>query len=208
MKHILAIAALLALGVAPQAAGQPLPPGSQTDQPFPIDRSGFALGVGLYVSGISIDTGATEANEVGIGLQADLSYGFTKTVAAFVNLSAASMSPEDEGKNYALGVADLGARLHLYPSQTFNPYFQVALSGQAAVFEVAGRSENLEYRGGGVTLGVGAHYALTPMADLDFSLDLTGGEFNEIRFNGNSRDDFNPYTSAIARLGIAIVYRP
>ena len=211
MKLTLAIAALLAVAAAPRASGQPLPPGSQVYQPPSIDRTGISVGGRLYSAGVSIDLGefgGDVTSEQGFGAELDLGYGITRTVGVFFNVGGAAINGADGGDDYGLGTADLGLRFNILPSSSFNPFVQVAATGQAAVFDVDGTSENLELRGGGLTLGLGALYRLSDSVDLDFGIDVTGGAFNEFVFDGESESGFDELPSGIARLGVGLVFRP
>lgn len=173
------------------------------------DRSGFALGARVYGAGLSVESDGEDETNSGGGLDVRVGYGFNRTVSVFLNVGGARMQPEaDAADTYTLGTADLGAQVNLLPSKAVNPYLRLALTGQTAVFDVPGTSEDLEARGGGITAGVGLQVALSRSAQLDFSLDATGGRFTELAFDGESTDNFDAIDSGIARLGVGLTFMP
>lgn len=171
-------------------------------------RDGLSLSATVYAAQLSVDDGSDESSDSGGGIGVEVAYGFTPRLAAFLALGGAAMEPEDGGEGYGLGTADLGLRFNLRPSSRLNPYLQAAVTGQVASFDVPGTSADLEARGGGLTLGGGLLYDLSPSVAFDVALDVTGGRFTELAFDGESTDNFDEIDSAIVRLGVGLVVKP
>ncbi len=171
-------------------------------------REGLSLSAHVYAAQLSVEVGGDESSDSGGGLGGEVAYGFTPRLAAFLALGGASMEPEDGGDGYGLGTADLGLRFNLRPSSRLNPYLQAAVTGQVASFDVPGTSADLEARGGGLTIGGGLLYDLSPSVSFDVALDLTGGRFTELAFDGESTDNFDEIDSGIVRLGVGAVFKP
>jgi hypothetical protein len=168
----------------------------------------FTVGGRVYAASIAMAAGGPTTTESGGGLEAEVAYAFTKTVSVFLATGAAAIVA-DEGPGadtYGLGTADLGVKFSILPSSRLSPYVQAALTGQVAAFDVEGTSENLEFRGGGVTLGGGLLYSVSDRVVVDFSVDATGGRFTEVAFDGETPDDFEEIDTGIGRLGVGVVW--
>lgn len=199
--RFLATTLLLAALVAPEAQAQF----------YQAPTEGFQFGGRLYAAGLGLeDDRGNDDTASGGGLGVRVGYGFSPTVTAFLALEGAQLSPDenDFGDEFALGTVDLGARFNLQPSASVNPYVQLALTGQVAAFDVPGTSETLDLRGGGITLGGGIVYFFSQDVGLDVGVDLTGGRFTEIEFDGEVTDNFDDIDSAIVRLGVGVIWTP
>ena len=97
----------------------------------------------VYAAQLSIDGGAGDASGSGSGVAGEIACGFTPRLAAFLALGGAAMEPENGGDGYGLGTGDLGLRFNLRPSARLNPYLQVAVTGQVALFDVPRASADL-----------------------------------------------------------------
>ena len=171
------------------------------------DREGFGVGARLYGASLSIDIDGYTESASGGGAELRVGYRFNPTVSVFLSAGGATLQPEGENLDaYRFGTADLGAQFNLLPSRALNPYLRAALTGQVAAFDIPGTSDNLEARGGGITLGGGLLYAVSPKLSLDLSLDATGGRFTELVFDGDTTSNFDEIDSGIGRLGFGLVF--
>ena len=172
---------------------------------------GFQLGGRLYAAGLGLDGGSgDDETSSGGGLGLRVGYGFSRIVTGFIALEGAGMEPDESqfGQEFGLGTVDLGVRFNLNPAAKLNPYAEVALTGQVASYDVTGTDENLDLRGGGLTLGGGLVYRFSRAVGLDVGLDLTGGQFTQLAFDGETTDNFEAIDSGIARLGVGVVWTP
>lgn len=137
-----------------------------------------------------------EGSDSGGGVGFSFGYGVSDLVTLFLNLDGASIDP-DVGERYSLGHADLGARFTFgAPANKFRPFAQVALTGAGAEQEIG--TTTIQLRGGGLTLGGGVLYFLSPAWAIDAGLDLTFGNLTEVEVNNISADiDVNARTSRL-----------
>lgn len=149
---------------------------------------GFSIGLHLNGTSWHLDEPDLdlEGSDSGGGLGFGLSYGVSHLVTLFLNLDGASIDP-DEGETYSLGHGDLGARFTFgAPASQLKPFAQIALTGAGAELEI-GRN-TIQLRGGGLTLGGGLLYFLSPAWALDAGLDLTFGNLTEVEVNNLTAD--------------------
>lgn len=159
---------------------------------------GFSIGLHLGGTSWHLDEPDLdlEGSDNGGGLGFGVSYGVSDLVTLLLNLDGASIDP-DRGETYSLGHADLGVRFTFgAPAKKFKPFAQVALTGAGAELEI-GRN-TIQLRGGGLTLGGGLLYFLSPAWALDAGLDLTFGNLTEVEVNNVTVDiDVNARTSRL-----------
>lgn len=175
-------------------------------------QRGFVLAPSVFGASVTVED-ADEA-DTGGGLGLRLGYGVSRTVTVYATLAGASIEAGDEpirgvDENYALGMAEIGAQFNLLPSNAVNPFLRVALAGTAARFDVEGvdSDDDPELRGGGITLGGGAAFRLSPSLAVEAAIDLTGGRINEFEaFDVTVETDDADYGTA--RLGVGLVWRP
>ncbi len=165
------------------------------------DTRGFSLG--LFLQGASWqreDVGDDDDWEGGGGAGLTLAYGFNHTVTAYVSANGSVIDP-DFGDEYSLGHVDLGVLLHLAsPRQPFRPYFDLALTGRAAEYEIG--PADVEVSGGGFTFGGGLKWFPSRPVALDLGLKITVGELERIEVGDLDRDIEVDATSSRLHLGI------
>lgn len=146
--------------------------------------------VGFHLKGVlngsALSAEDSDDWEAGGGAGVAIGVGFNRTFTLYLELVGAQIEPEF-GDSYTLGQADLGGRLHFGSERSaWMPYLDVALSGLAATFDIAGTE--LDLTGAGVTGGGGILYFFTPSLGLDVGLKLTFGEFSEAKAGGYTED--------------------
>ena len=183
--------------------------GVATSQSPPLPdyhTKGFSLG--LHLNGTSwrleqrdLDIDQTDG---GGGLGFMLGYGVSNLVTLFFNVDGASISPED-GENYTLTSADLGARFTFGSGRgKLRPFVEAALSGAGTEIELEGA--NLEISGGGIGVGGGILYFFSRQFALDAGLDLVFGNLNSVKVGQVSVD---PNISAFTtRLNVGFAWYP
>ena len=161
--------------------------------------TGFMIGGHLNASAWELDDFEDDREE-GVGAGLVVGYGFTRVVAIYFGLDAASMS-QDIGDNYALAHADLGVLLHLLGGRPVQPYFDIALNGRAAEWT---SPIDASTSGGGLSVGVGLKWFFNPNVALNLLLKRTGVELTEFEVNGVELPTNVDATSG--RFSVGIVY--
>lgn len=186
--------ALLLLATASAAAAQ-----------SPNTRSLF-LQVALDGQSLNYNEDSFDETDDGGGLALRAGYGVSRVVTLYLGVSGARVDGETNGvinSEYDWGAGELGARFNLLPSRRLSPYLDVALRGVAATDE----ETSLEFRGGGVALGGGVAYFVSPTVALDAALRVGAGGFDEVQLGGLSAeidpDDFG-YGEGRLSLGLTV----
>ncbi|MEM1116846.1 MAG: outer membrane beta-barrel protein [Bacteroidota bacterium] len=123
----------------------------------------------------------------GTGLSLRAGYGVSRVVTLYLGLAGSRVEGATNGvidQPYDWGGGEIGARVNLLPSRRLQPYLDVALRG----VEARNDDFNLEFRGGGVTVGGGVAYFVSPAVALDAGLRFGGGGFNEVQLGRFSVD--------------------
>lgn len=203
MKRILTLSALLA--AAALSAGDLRAQAS--------DNRGLMLNAHLSGNGITISEEGDEDDsetESGAGLGFMVGYGFSESLALYLNVDGAAVKYEDEedGDERALGHADLGVRFSFGGSgSALRPYLNAAISGVSESYE-PGDDVEITISGGGVTVGGGLQYFFSRSLALDAALQGTFGNFSEIEIEGadaevDLQDEIDAdFTSARLQLGL------
>lgn len=130
--------------------------------------------------------------DAGGGLGIRVGYGVSPLVTLYLGLDGASMSSEDDvsqsffGDEYTLGVVEIGAQFNFRRDKKLVPYFDAALIGAASVVDEDGREASIE--GGGIGIGGGVKYFVSPEFALDGGLYTTMGSYDEQEVNGDTQD--------------------
>ena len=129
----------------------------------------------------------------GGGLSIRAGWGVSELVTIYAGFMGATIDGETNGitgDEYSWSGGELGVRLNFRSGQSLVPYADFALRGVAATED----DLDLEFRGGGFTLGGGVSYFVTPAIALDAGLRFGGGNFNEVQVGnisaGLDEDDF------------------
>lgn len=193
---IATLIAALALGAGPLSAQTPLASSAR----------GFFVGAHLTSSSIEVKE-ISEERESGGGLGLQLGYGFTRQLSLFLDLTGAALEEE-----VGLGHVDLGLRYAFTgPTRRWVPTLEVALTGRALVEENTelpdGSTGETSLNGGGLTLGVGIQYYLSPKWALGAAFKLTGGEFDEYTVDDVTLRNLNMEATS-TRLNFGITWFP
>lgn len=195
MKHLLCLLCLGLLLSAPVQAQK-------------SNTRGFMLG--FQLQGVSQALQNQDEPDTGGGVALTLGYGFNNRLTLYLGLSGAGLKPDAGGDEYALVHADLGLLVHFRaPDQAWVPYVNVALSGRASGFELP--NDDLVVSGGGLSLGGGIRYYVSPVLGLDLGALLTLGEYTQAEFGG-VKVDLSPLNldadAASFRLGFGLAWFP
>ena len=93
----------------------------------------------------------------------------------------------------------------LLPSARLVPYLDVSFRAVAVAYDEA----DLEFRGGGIALGGGASYFVSPAVALDAALRIGGGGFEEVQLGGLSAEiDPDDFGYGEGRLSLGVTFYP
>lgn len=191
-----ALSAALLLSAAPLAA----------QSPAASSIRGFSLGAHLNASSITVDEDLYEVEDGGGGFALQVGYGFTPRVAMFLEGTAAALESD-----VALAHVDFGLRYAFTsPTRRWVPFLEVALTGRAIAQEdvvVEGETVNVSRSGGGLTLGAGLQYYMTPKWAIGAGLKLTGGELSEYTVDNVTIRDLDIDASS-TRFNVGVTWYP
>lgn len=152
------------------------------------------IAAGWTVEDVDIDSAT------GGGLGLGVSWGFSELVAAYVELSGASV--QGDGDMYGLGHFDVGARFTFVPTRDRIKLFaNAALSGRSAPEADTG-SQVLELVGAGLTVGAGLEYRTSRPFGFQFDVQATMGEYTDVNAAGFVRPITVNSTSVRANFGV------
>ena len=149
-----------------------------------------------------------DANDTGGGISARAGWGFSQLFTLYLGLNGARM--EGRGNpfvedDYDWGAVEIGGRFNFRSGKQLVPFADVALRGVAAVRE----DIDLEFLGGGITLGGGVAYFVSPAIALEAGFRFGGGGFNEVRVGALSLDiDPDDFGYGETRFSFGIVAYP
>lgn len=161
---------LILLGIAAPLAAQPT---------GPSNTEGLFLHVALDAQSLTYDDDNFQNSDEGGGLSIRVGYGFSPVFTLYGGISGATIDGETNGvvnDLYQFAAGEIGARFNLNRGRALRPYLDVALRGVTASSDDLG----LEFQGGGLALGGGVAYFLSPTVALDAALRVGGGDFNEL----------------------------
>lgn len=166
------------------------------------------LNVTLGAQGLYFDGAGMKENDPGGSISLRAGWGFTELFTLYLSLNGAQMNGGGNpfvGDDYEWGALELGGRFNFRSGKKLVPFADAALRAVAVVRE----DIDLEYLGGGITLGGGASYYLTPAVALEVGLRLGWGGFNEVEQGtvmlALDPDDFG---YAESRLSFGLVFYP
>lgn len=179
------------------------PLAGQTAGAVRSNPSGFVLGG--HLNGTALDGDDFDEMESGGGLGLLLGYGFNRMVTVYLGVDAASMDAPDMDDAYTFGQGDLGVRLHFGgPSRASVFYLDGAFTTWLARYDILG--SDMDVTGTGLTLGGGLEYFFSPGFALDVGLKFTAGNFDEVRFEGDSESmDLDARST---RFNLGVVWYP
>jgi len=106
---------------------------------------------------------------------------------------------------------DLGLQYNFAnASRPLVPYLTAAVTGRAitANLETQGGDSELEYSGGGLTLGGGLQYFFTAPLAFNAGLSFTFGEFDNLEIDGEEVSDAEGQSASGARLHLGLTWYP
>ena len=170
---------------------------------------GFHIALGLNASGLQLDeddVGEETEAESGGGLYLTTGYNFTPRIGAFLALTGARIDAKNEGNDYNLGHADLGARFML-ATGSIAPFLELALTGINAKGD-DDEGTDIELRGGGLTVGIGSNFFVSLRFAIDLGMRLTGGEFNTVKYGNISVSNDDGVGVGTARFNLGVAFYP
>ena len=145
----------------------------------------------------------------GLGIQ--FGYGVSNLVTLFIGVDGSVMSSEDVDGSYALAHVDLGSQFNFgKPRSAVRPYGVIALTFRQATFDLEGGNQNVEidFSGGGLTLGGGLKYFFSRAVALDVGLNLTFGEFTDVQVGGVTVQDALDLNATSGRFMVGLSWFP
>ena len=184
-------------------------------QPEPRPRtntSGLMLGLSFDASRIRSDDLNSTA-ESGPGVAALLGWGVTRNFAFILDASGARISSLDG--DYDLGHVDIGGRWHFVNRSAFVPFAEIGYAGRIATKQGAILSDeagntytgDLSILGGGVSLGGGLEYFVTPGIALGGAFKWTSGQFTQVKFDNVTVDGLE-LDATSARFNMGFTWYP
>ncbi len=156
---------------------------------------------------LTFDEDGFSNSDTGGGLSLRAGWGVTQLVTLYLGLNGARMEGRINRLNYEYdwGAFEIGSRFNFRSGEPFVPFVDVALRAVAAQQE----SIDLEFLGGGLTIGGGAAYFVTPYIAFNAGFRLGLGGINEIRFGNLSVDvDANDFGYGEQRFSVGMVFYP
>lgn len=178
-------------------------------QPFgPSNTEGLFVHLALDGQSLGYDEDDLDQTDSGGGLSARLGYGFSPVFTLYLGVSGATVDGDTNGvirDEYQFAAGEIGARLNLNRGSAWRPYLDVALRGVTA----AADDVDLEFRGGGIAVGAGVAYFVSPTVALDAAFRLGGGGFNEVDFGAISFElDADDVGYGEGRLSVGVTAYP
>ena len=191
MRFLLAASALLLTAIPASAQAS--------------NTEGLFLHLALDGQSLDYSDDGIDNRDGGGGLALRVGYGFSPVFTLYGGLSGADMDGGDNpvaGGDYGFGAGEIGARFHFNRGSDLRPYLDVALRGVVADLEERGA----EFRGGGVALGGGLAYYLSPTVALDAAVRVGGGRFDDLDLGRVSLDlgDDSGYGEGRISLGVTL----
>ena len=172
------------------------------------------LMLSLALGGASLRSdGLRDEHQSGGGFSAQLGWGFTRLFTLLADASGAVLNQDDE--ELVLVHFDLLGRFNFTnPRRAWVPFVDVGISARIAgqddavvVVEDETQTVDLEMSGGGLTVGGGLDYHVTPAIALGASVRWTVGEFSTVKFNNAEFDGFKMDATS-TRLNLGVTWRP
>lgn len=208
----LASCLLAAPSVLAQATSAPSKSPSKVIVPSDVRSHTQKLFLQAHLNGTGLSVDGNDA-ENGSGFGLKVGYGFSPLFTLYAGLDAASMNGAG-GVDYGYGLFDIGGQFNFRSgANALVPYLDVALTGQAAVFEDSGTvfgepGAEITFSGAGLTFGGGLKYFVSPVLALDGSLTATVGSFTTVEYDGVSVSDDEGIDANGARFSFGISWYP
>ena len=128
------------------------------------------------------DDGFDSADRGG-GFSFRVGWGISDLATLYIGVNGSKLDGINNGvieQEYEFGALEIGSRFNFRTGQTLVPFADVALRGVAVQLQ----DVDLEFTGGGLMLGGGASYFVSPAVALTAGLRFGFGNFDEIRLGG------------------------
>lgn len=196
-------AALVALVVVAAALMTAAPASAQSS-----NTEKLFLQVTLDGQGLAYNEDDFSDGDGGGGLSLRAGWGVSRVVTLYAGFGGARMDEEMDsfiGNEYDWGTAEVGARFNLLPSRRFVPYLDVALRGVSATDD----DLDFDFTGGGIALGGGASYFISPSVALDAAFRIGGGSFEDVEFGSLATDiDEDDFEYGEGRFSLGLTFYP
>lgn len=149
--------------------------------------------------------------QTGGGLGVQFGYGVSNLVALFLGVDGSVMSNEDVEDAFTLAHVDVGAQFNFgKPRSAARPYGVIALTFRQATFDLGegNRAFEVDFSGGGLTLGGGLKYFFSRAVALDVGLNLTFGEFTDVEVGGVTVQDALDLNATSGRFVVGLSWFP
>ena len=172
------------------------------------DTKGLFLQLTLDAQSLNYNEDDFSETDDGGGLGLRAGWGVSRLVTLYLGAAGARIDGETNGvinEEYDWAGGELGVRLNFRSGRTVVPYLDVALRG------VTAREDDidLEFRGGGATLGGGIAVFLSPSVALDAGLRVGGGGFDEVQLGRLSADiDEDDFGYGEGRFSVGLTLYP
>ena len=114
-------------------------------------------------------------------------WGISDLTTLYIGVNGSRLDGVNNGvidQEYEYGAFEIGSRFNFRTGEALVPFADVALRGVASQLQ----SVDLEFLGGGITLGGGASYFVSPTIALTAGLRFGFGTFNEIKLGSISAE--------------------
>lgn len=202
MKKILL---LLLISVTAFAQNQPLEMKSNTE--------GLSIGISGNLLNWSSDyfTRLDDDEPTGIGIGAEVGYGFTQRLEAIVRLDYSTLALNDEWDNFSMVNFDLMARFNLgSTTKKFRPYLELGVGNQSMnISPIFFDNQAVEYNmnGWGFAYGAGVNYFLNRNFLLTLNASGITGDMSSFTANGDSIGDIPDVSNFRIRAGARFYFK-
>ena len=176
---------------------------------------GFMLNAHLTGQALS-RLGDGQPTDAGGGLGVAVGYGFNERIILLLNVDGVSMERDENGPGagnepYDLFTADLGVRVNFgNEGMKTRPYINAAFTGIVQADELATGNANavLVLSGGGLTIGGGVQYFVSPGFALDFAIQATQAAFTDVTVDGVDDELARAEALSGSRVQLGVAWHP
>lgn len=175
------------------------------------NTTGLFLNAHLNASLIGYDRadlrtlGIIDDSHAGGGIGVMVGYGFSPLVTLYVALNGSVIDSYELRDPYTLAHVDLGLLFNFVSRSRAVPYLTGGVTFRQASFD--DNPGEIDFNGGGITLGGGLKYYASPQLALDVGLVGTFGNFTEVDV-GRTTFDIDEVDAASARLMLGLSFYP